>query len=359
MDSNKKKKVMIGMSGGVDSSVAAYILKQKGYDVTGVTMQIWQEDKEQEGSCCSLTDVEDARRVATKLDIPYYVINFKKVFDEKVIQYFIKEYLAGRTPNPCIACNRYVKFEEFLNKAISMDMDYVATGHYAKVDYKDGRYLLMKSASKKKDQTYVLYNLTQEQLSKTLFPLEDITKEEVRAIAKELKLNVASKPDSQEICFVEDNNYGKFLEENSTLKTKPGDIIDTKGKLLGRHNGIYNYTIGQRKGLSISSNKPLFVIDIDPINNQIVVGDDSEGFGKTLIAEDINLIAIEKLTEERRVSAKIRYAAQESLALIKPLEDDKILVKFDTPQRAITPGQAVVFYDGDIVLGGGTIVKKD
>jgi len=174
-----------------------------------------------------------------------------------------------------------------------------------------------------------------------------------------LKLNVASKPDSQEICFVEDNNYGKFLKENSTLKTKPGDIIDTKGKLLGRHNGIYNYTIGQRKGLGISSNKPLFVIDIDPINNQIVVGDDSEGFGKTLIAEDINLIAIEKLTEERRVSAKIRYAAQESPALIKPLKDDKILVEFDTPQRAITPGQAVVFYDGDIVLGGGTIVKKD
>lgn len=359
MDSNKQKKVMIGMSGGVDSSVAAYILKQKGYDVTGVTMQIWQEDKEQEGSCCSLTAVEDARRVATKLDIPYYVINFKKVFDEKVIQYFIKEYLAGRTPNPCIACNRYVKFEEFLNKAISMDMDYVATGHYARVDYRDGRYLLMKSASKKKDQTYVLYNLTQEQLSKTLFPLEDITKEEVRAIAKKLKLNVASKPDSQEICFVEDNNYGKFLKENSTLKTKPGDIIDTKGKLLGRHNGIYNYTIGQRKGLGISSNRPLFVIDIDPINNQIVVGDDSEGFGKTLIAEDINLIAIEKLTEERKVSAKIRYAAQESPASIKPLEGNKILVEFDTPQRAITPGQAVVFYDGDIVLGGGTIVKKD
>lgn len=359
MDSNKQKKVMIGMSGGVDSSVAAYILKQKGYDVTGVTMQIWQEDKEQEGSCCSLTAVEDARRVATKLDIPYYVINFKKVFDEKVIQYFIKEYQEGRTPNPCIACNRYVKFEEFLNKAISMDMDYVATGHYAKVDYRDGRYLLMKSASKKKDQTYVLYNLTQEQLSKTLFPLEDITKEEVRAIAKKLKLNVASKPDSQEICFVEDNNYGRFLEENSTLKTKPGDIIDTKGKLLGRHNGIYNYTIGQRKGLGISLNKPLFVIDIDPINNHIVVGDDSEGFGKTLIAEDINLIAIEKLTEERKVSAKIRYAAQESPASIKPLEGNKILVEFDTPQRAITPGQAVVFYDGDIVLGGGTIVKKD
>ncbi len=359
MDSNKQKKVMIGMSGGVDSSVAAYILKQKGYDVTGVTMQIWQEDKEQEGSCCSLTAVEDARRVATKLDIPYYVINFKKVFDEKVIQYFIKEYLAGRTPNPCIACNRYVKFEEFLNKAISMGMDYVATGHYARVDYKDGRYLLMKSASKKKDQTYVLYNLTQEQLSKTLFPLEDITKEEVRAIAKKLKLNVASKPDSQEICFVEDNNYGKFLEENSTLKAEPGDIVDMKGNLLGKHNGIYNYTIGQRKGLGISSNKPLFVIDIDPINNQVVVGDDSEGYGKTLIAEDINLIAIETLKEERKVSAKIRYGAQESPALIKPLKDDKILVEFEIPQRAITPGQAVVFYDGDIVIGGGTIVHRD
>lgn len=355
MEQKNNKKVMIGMSGGVDSSVSAYILKKQGYDVTGVTMQIWQDGKEDTDTCCSLTAVEDARRVASILEIPYYVLNFKKEFDEKVIKYFISEYLQGRTPNPCIACNRYVKFEELLNKAISMNMDYIATGHYAKVEKVGDRYLLKKSASKTKDQTYVLYNLTQDQLSKVLFPLEGLEKEEVRRIAKELGLSVYNKPDSQEICFVEDNDYSKFIEENSDIDVKPGNIVDTKGNILGKHNGIFNYTIGQRKGLSIPSNKALYVIEIDIEKNEVVVGDDSEGYSSELVAKDINLISIDRLEKEMRVDAKIRYGAKESPATIVPLEDGAIQVHFDVPQRAITPGQAVVFYDKDVVVGGGII----
>ncbi|NMC08706.1 tRNA 2-thiouridine(34) synthase MnmA [Candidatus Microgenomates bacterium] len=355
MEQKNNKKVMIGMSGGVDSSVSAYILKKQGYDVTGVTMQIWQDGKEDTDTCCSLTAVEDARRVASILGIPYYVLNFKREFDEKVIKYFISEYLQGRTPNPCIACNRYVKFEELLNKAISMNMDYIATGHYAKVEKVEDRYLLKKSASKTKDQTYVLYNLTQDQLSKVLFPLEGLEKEEVRRIAKELGLSVYNKPDSQEICFVEDNDYSKFIEENSDIDVKPGNIVDTKGNILGKHNGIFNYTIGQRKGLGIPSNKALYVIEIDIEKNEVVVGDDSEGYSSELVAKDINLISIDRLEKEMRVDAKIRYGAKESPATIAPLEDGTIHVHFDVPQRAITPGQAVVFYDKDVVVGGGII----
>jgi tRNA-specific 2-thiouridylase len=238
-----------------------------------------------------------------------------------------------------------------------MGMDYVATGHYARVEERNGRFLLMKSASKTKDQTYVLFNLTQEQLSRILFPLDSLNKEKVREIAKQLDLSVAAKPDSQEICFVEDHDYGEFLRENSTLESLPGDIVDTEGNILGKHNGIYNYTIGQRKGLGIASNKPLYVIQIDILNNKVVVGDDSEGFRKSLVAEDINLISIDKLEEKMRVNAKIRYTSKESPAYISPLKDGRILVEFETPQRAITPGQAVVFYDGEIVVGGGTIVS--
>ncbi|MHC1716836.1 MAG: tRNA 2-thiouridine(34) synthase MnmA [Candidatus Dojkabacteria bacterium] len=351
------KKVMIGMSGGVDSSVAAALLKQQGYEVIGVTMQIWPEEKEENGTCCSLTAVEDARRVANKLDIPYYVFNFKKAFDEKVIQYFISEYLKGKTPNPCIACNRYIKFEELLNKAISMDIDYIATGHYAKVVEENRRYLLKKSASKTKDQTYVLYNLTQEQLKRTLFPLESLNKDEVRKIAKELDLKVANKPDSQEICFVEDNNYSKFIQENTDTDVLPGNILDTKGNTIGKHNGIYNYTVGQRKGLRIPSNKALYVIDIDFEKNEVIIGDDSEGYKDELIATDINLISIDSLEKDMQVNAKIRYGAKESPAIISPLTNGDIHVKFETPQRAITPGQAVVFYDKDVVIGGGIITN--
>ncbi|MCX7922899.1 MAG: tRNA 2-thiouridine(34) synthase MnmA [Clostridia bacterium] len=358
-----KKKVMLGMSGGVDSSVAAAILLDKGYDVIGVTMQIWpdmdEDIKKTEGGCCSLSAVDDARRVATRLGIPYYVLNFKEVFQDKVIDYFKEEYFKGRTPNPCIACNRYVKFEAMLNKAASMGIDYVATGHYAIIEYDENRkrYLLKKSITDRKDQTYALYNLTQEQLSRTLMPVGDFTKERVREIAKEIGLSVATKPDSQEICFVDDNDYGRFIAENTDRDILPGNFVDTKGKVLGRHKGIVHYTVGQRKGLGIALGKPMFVVEIDVEKNRVVLGDATEVFSDSLIASDMNYISIEKLEGEMRVKAKIRYSAKEADATVYPIDNGQVKVVFDSPQRAITPGQAVVFYDGDIVVGGGTIEK--
>jgi len=360
-----KKKVVIGMSGGVDSSVAAYLLKKQGYDVIGVTMQIWQDQglqaKEKEGGCCSLSAVDDARLVANKLDIPYYVMNFKEVFKETVIDYFIHEYGQGRTPNPCIACNRYVKFEELLRRAHGLDAYYVSTGHYAKIEFNEerNRFLLRKSDTVGKDQTYALYNLTQEQLKHTLMPLGSFgNKDEVREIARELGLVVADKPDSQEICFVDDDDYGKFLRENAPYEIKAGNFVDIKGNILGRHEGITNYTIGQRKGLGIAVGKPIFVVDIDPVRNEIVLGDSENVFGKELIANDINLVSIDKLTEPMEIKAKIRYGTKEEVATIYPEGDDKIRVVFQNPVRAITPGQSVVFYDGDILVGGGTIQNK-
>jgi tRNA-specific 2-thiouridylase len=356
-----KKKVMVGMSGGVDSSVAAAILLEKGYDVIGATLQIWpdmdEELKRTEGGCCSLSAVDDARRVANRLGIPYYVLNFKEVFNDSVIEYFKDEYLKGRTPNPCIACNRHVKFEAMLNKAVSMGIDYVATGHYAKIEYDEGkkRFLLKKSVTDRKDQTYALYNLTQDQLSRTLFPIGDYNKEDVRKIAREIGLTVATKPDSQEICFVDDNDYGRFIRENTDAEIKPGDFVDTKGNVLGKHKGIVYYTVGQRKGLGISFGKPVYVVGIDAKNNRVILGDETEVFSDTLIAGDLNFISIEKLEGEMRVKAKIRYSAKEADALIMPYDSGRVKVVFDQPQRAITPGQSVVFYDGDTVVGGGVI----
>lgn len=349
------------MSGGVDSSVAAAILLEKGYDVIGVTMQIWpdmdEERKKAEGGCCSLSAVDDARRVANKLGIPYYVMNFKDIFEEKVINYFKDEYLKGRTPNPCIACNRYIKFDALLRKALAMGIDYVATGHYAKIEYDSTRkrFLLKKSITEKKDQTYALYNLTQEQLSRTLMPIGDYTKEKVREIAKKIGLTVATKPDSQEICFVEDNDYGRFICENTDREIEPGYFVDTGGNILGRHKGIVHYTVGQRKGLGIALGRPVFVVEIDAANNRVVLGDESEVFSDSLIASDLNFISVDKLECEMKVTAKIRYSAKEADATITPAPDGKVKVLFDSPQRAITPGQSVVFYDGDIVVGGGVI----
>ncbi|MTI48977.1 tRNA 2-thiouridine(34) synthase MnmA [Sporosalibacterium faouarense] len=360
-----KKKVVIGMSGGVDSSVAAYLLKKQGYDVIGVTMQIWQDKDgnavEKEGGCCSLSAVEDARMVCNKLSIPHYVMNFKDIFKEKVIDYFIDEYGQGKTPNPCIACNRYVKFEELLRRANSLGAYYVSTGHYGTIVYNEekDRYLLKKSDAAEKDQTYALYNMTQEQLKHTLMPLGEFNnKDEVREIARELGLIVADKPDSQEICFVEDDNYGKFIEENADYKIKPGNFVDTKGKIVGEHKGITNYTIGQRKGLGIALGKPVYVIDINPEKNEVVVGENKEVFATELIADDINFISIEKLTEPMKVSAKIRYNSKGQEATIYPLKNNKIKVEFENAVRAITPGQSVVFYDGDLVIGGGTIIRS-
>jgi len=352
---------MIGMSGGVDSSVAAALLLEKGYDVIGVTMQIWPEKSEDtkltEGGCCSLSAVDDARRVANTLGIPYYVLNFKDIFENKVINYFVDEYLQGRTPNPCIACNRYVKFEALLNKAVSMGIDYVATGHYAIIEYDDTRkrYLLKKSVTDLKDQTYALYNMTQEQLSRVLMPIGEYSKDIVRQKAAELGLYVATKPDSQEICFVEDNDYGKFIEEKTDEKIPPGYFVDMKGNILGKHKGLIHYTIGQRKGLGIALGKPMYVVGLDTKNNTVILGEDKDVYGEELIAYDLNFISIDKLKEPMKVQAKIRYSAKPADALIIPIEDDKVKVVFDTPQRAITPGQSVVFYDGDIVVGGGTI----
>jgi tRNA-specific 2-thiouridylase len=319
-------------------------------------MQIWPDTKkESSNGCCSLTAVDDARRVAEKLGIPYYVLNFKEVFNKEVIQYFIEEYRRGRTPNPCVMCNKYVKFAELLDRALAMDFDYIATGHYAKIAKKDGRFLLEKSASIAKDQTYALYNLTQKQLARTIFPLGDYDKDHVREIARDLALTVANKPDSQEICFVEDNDYAKFIQEHSDSAVKPGDFVDSTGKILGQHKGIYHYTIGQRKGLGIAVGRPLYVIDVDVVKNQVVLGDESELLANHLIARHLNWIAFASLEKPLQAAAKIRYGSREVPVEVRPLADGRVDVHFLQPQRAITPGQSIVFYDGNTVLGGGVI----
>ena len=357
-----KKKVMIGMSGGVDSSVAAYLLKEQGYDVIGVTMKLWQDDEEYEliendGGCCSLEAVEDARSVAQKLGIPFYVLNFKEVFKEKVIDNLIDEYINGRTPNPCIACNKHIKFDDLYRRARQIGCDYVATGHYARIekDEETGRYLLTKSVTDKKDQTYALYNLTQDQLEHTLLPIGEFEKEKVREMAKELGLVVHNKPDSQEICFVKDNDYANYVKRHSNTSIKEGNFVDTKGNVLGRHKGIVNYTIGQRKGLGIAFGKPMFVIDIKAKNNTVILGDNSDLFQYNLIAKDVNFISIEDIKEPIRVKAKVRYAAKPADATVYKVAEDKIKIVFDEAQRAITKGQSVVMYDGDKVVGGGII----
>ncbi len=354
-----KKKVVLGMSGGVDSSVAAYLLKQEGYDVIGVTMSVIPRDKEfdeREGGCCSLSSVEDARRVAEKLDIPFYVMNFKDVFERKVINYFIEEYLQGRTPNPCIACNKFIKFDEFLRKAKGLGADYIATGHYAKIEWNEdfGRYIMKRSMDAKKDQTYVLYNMTQYQLEHTLMPLGSYTKEKIREIAEYIGLNVHDKPDSEEICFIPDNDHGRFISERRPDKVKPGYFVDKNGKILGKHNGIVNYTIGQRKGLGIALGKRVFVQNIIPEKNLVVLGDEEEIFKNKLYAEEINIIPYANIPCEINGTAKIRYGMREAKMVAKPYKNG-VLVEFKEPQRAITKGQSVVFYDGDIVVGGGII----
>ena len=356
-----KKTVVVGMSGGVDSSVAAYLLKEQGYDVIGVTMQIWQEEDsctvEENGGCCGLSAVEDARRVAQKLDIPYYVMNFRKEFQKQVIDYFTREYLEGRTPNPCIACNRYVKWESLLKRSLEIGADYIATGHYARVEQlPNGRYAIRNSVTAKKDQTYALYNLTQEQLARTLMPVGAYTKDEIRKIAEKAGLPVAHKKDSQEICFVPDNDYAGFIK-NSTGKTIPkGNFVLADGKVIGEHQGIIHYTIGQRKGLNLSMGHPVFVTKIRPDSNEVVIGENEDLFVNTLICDRVNFMAMEGLEEEVRLKAKIRYNHPGAECVISPVEDGKVRVTFDQPQRAITPGQAVVFYQGEYVAGGGIIL---
>lgn len=354
----EKKKVVVGMSGGVDSSVAAYLLKKQGYDVIGITMKLWQGDKEyeeKEGGCCSLSSVEDARRVCEKLDIPFYVLNFKDSFKENVVKYFVQEYIDGKTPNPCIACNKHLKFDELLRKARGIGAEYVATGHYAKIEERDGRYLLIRSDDDRKDQTYALYNFTQDQLAHTLMPCGEFTKDKIREIAKEIGLAVHNKKDSEEICFIPDNNHGRFIKEERPDDVKPGNFVDTKGNILGQHKGIVYYTIGQRKGLGLALGKPVFVIDIRPKTNEVVIGSEENIFKTDLVAKDVNFIPFDELKSEMKVQAKVRYAAKPADAVIRPLPGGKVKVSFTEKQRAITKGQSVVFYDGEIVVGGGII----
>ena len=353
-------KVVVGMSGGVDSSVAAYLLKQQGYEVIGVTMQIWQKEDnqtvEENGGCCGLSAVEDARRVAQMLDIPYYVMNFREEFDQKVIRYFMREYLNGRTPNPCIACNRYVKWESLLQRSMQIGADYIATGHYARIEQlQNGRYAIRNSVTAAKDQTYALYNLTQEQLMRTKMPVGAYEKSQVRAIAEELGLYVAHKPDSMEICFVPDQDYARFIEENSGKKIPEGNFVTTDGKIVGRHRGITRYTVGQRKGLNLSMGKPVFVLEIRPETNEVVIGDGTEVYADRLICSDLNFMSVPDFPDDFPVVAKIRYNHRGTKAHVRRIGADQAEVIFEEPVRAVTPGQAVVFYDGEYVAGGGTI----
>ncbi|HEX3045301.1 MAG TPA: tRNA 2-thiouridine(34) synthase MnmA [Bacillota bacterium] len=354
-------RVVAAMSGGVDSSVAAALLLEQGYEVIGVTMQLWDPGLpyglEPEGGCCSLGAVEDARAVANQLGIPYYVLNFQREFRNSVVDYFVDEYLQGRTPNPCIMCNHSLKFGRLLEKAQGLDADFIATGHYVRneQDLDSGRWLLRKGIDTGKDQSYVLYGLTQEQLSRSLFPLGSFTKPMIREKATDLGLRVASKPESQEICFVPDQDYGRFIAEYHPEAARPGEIRDVSGKVLANHTGIANFTIGQRKGLGIAAGIPLYVTEIRPATDEVIVGTADQVFADTLVASNLNWITWTNLEQPLEVEAKIRYSAKPAKAMVKPLPGDRVEVHFQTPQRAITPGQAVVFYHGDLVLGGGTI----
>lgn len=356
-----KKKVVVGMSGGVDSSVAAWLLKEQGYDVIGVTMQIWQDEdtavQEEQGGCCGLSAVEDARRAAARLDIPYYVMNFKQEFKKYVIDYFVKEYQQCRTPNPCIACNRYVKWEALLRRSLAIGADYIATGHYARVvQLPEGRYCLKQAVSPAKDQTYALYSLTQEQLSRTLMPVGEYDKAQIRAMAEAAGLQVANKPDSQDICFVPDGDYAGYMEREAGIESKPGNFVDIRGNILGRHKGLIHYTIGQRRGLGIAAGKRMFVTALRQETNEVVLDSGEALYSRQLYADQLNFMPFGQLEKPIEVTARIRYNHQGAPAMVEPVDTDRVRVIFREPQRAVTPGQAVVFYHGDYVLGGGTIL---
>lgn len=352
-----KKKALIAMSGGVDSSVAAFLMKEAGYDCIGVTMNLYDNEDigmDQEKTCCSLSDIEDARSVAVKLGIPYYVFNFKADFKEKVIDPFIDSYRCGMTPNPCIECNRHLKFTQLHQKARELQCDVVVTGHYARITKDEQGYHLLKGKDAAKDQSYVLYSLTQEQLAHTCFPLGEYTKEEIRRMAEEQGFFNAGKKDSQDICFIPDGDYRRFIEETTGQKSTPGNFVDQEGNVLGIHKGYYCYTIGQRRGLGISAPQSLYVVEIRPEKNEVVLGSNEDLFHSHLTADHFNWI--EQVGPDEIIKARIRYHQTEKEATVRVLEDNRVEVDFLEPQRAITKGQAVVLYRGDAVAGGGRII---
>lgn len=348
-----KKRILVAMSGGVDSSTTAAILKREGHDVVGVTMQLWDYG-DGEGGCCSADDIRDARRVADQIGIPHYVVNYMDIFKKYIVEDFINKYISGRTPNPCVLCNQFMKFNFLLRRAMELGAEYLATGHYAGIEEDGGKLYIRKAKDEIKDQSYFLFALTQKELRRIIFPLGSMTKNEVREIAKEMNLRVANKPDSQEVCFITGGDYRDFLRVHTRMNSKRGEIVDTDGNVLGYHWGIFSFTVGQRRGLGIAKGKPLYVIKVEPELNRVVVGEGKDILRTALIADNI-IWADEPPLGEVQIKAKIRYRHRESDAVVHTKSNEEALVEFKTPQRAMTPGQAVVFYKGDRVLGGGWI----
>lgn len=347
-------RVIVGMSGGVDSSVAAYLLKKRGYDVVGVTMNTAVSGLNEENM---ERTIADARLVAQKLDIPHYVLDFRDKFNDRVVKYFVNEYTNGRTPNPCNVCNRYVKWQALMEKFDELGADYVATGHYARIDrMANGRLAIRNSVTAVKDQTYALYNLTQEQLKKTIMPIGEYNKDEIRAIARNIGLFVAEKSDSQDICFLPDGNYGDFIKKYSDITIEPGNFVDVKGNIIGKHKGITNYTIGQRKGLGIAMGHPVFVTEIRKDTNEVVIGENEDLFKTKIFVTDFNFMGMAEIDSTRKLLGKIRYSHKGTGCILNKIDENLYECEFEEPVRAATPGQALVLYDGEYVAGGGTIL---